>query len=174
MQIEMVLTVIGHDRPGLVETIAEAVVNHSGSWVDSSMSRLGGEFAGIVRIEIPEEQADALESELIELDKHEKISVTVRRNPIIAEAPKGQKATFELIGHDQTGIILRVTQILARHQVNVLDLDTSVTAGSMEGKPMFKATAELLLPESTDIAALQADLEKIAHDILVDIDLQTA
>ncbi len=171
MQIEMVLTAIGHDRPGLVETLAEAVANHGGSWVDSSMSRLGGEFAGIVRVLISEEKAEKLEAELIELDKDEKISVTVRKNAVAEGQAAGQKASFELLGHDQTGIILKVTQILARHEVNVLDLDTSVTIGSMEGKPMFKATAQLLLPEGLDIATLQSALEEIAHDIMVDIDL---
>ena len=171
MQVEMVLTAIGHDRPGLVETLAEAVANHGGNWVDSSMSRLGGEFAGIVRVTISTETADALEAELLQLDQQEKISVTVRKNVVGEAKPIGQKASFELLGHDQTGIILKVTQIFARHHVNVLDLDTNVSIGSMEGKPMFKATAQLLLPDDLDIATLQQALEEIAHDIMVDIDL---
>ncbi len=173
MQTEMVLTVIGHDRPGLVETIAESVASHGGNWVDSSMSRLGGEFAGIVRVLIPEDKTAALEKELTELDRDEKISVTVRKNSPNEDSPTGQLASFELLGHDQIGIVLKITQILARHQVNVLDLETSVTSASMEGSPMFKAVAELRLPDNIDIAALEEALETIANDIMVDIDLKT-
>ncbi len=173
MQVEMVLTVIGHDRPGLVETIAESVASHGGNWVDSSMSRLGGEFAGIVRVVISQEAADDLEKELVALDKDERISVTVRKNKEQAEQQTGQLASFELLGHDQIGIVLKITQILARHQVNVLDLETSVTSASMEGSPMFKATAELRLPDNIDINALEESLETIANDIMVDIDLKT-
>ena len=60
MQIPLVMTIISPDRTGLVESIARAVADHGGNWLESRMCRLGGEFAGILRIEIPEEKRDAL------------------------------------------------------------------------------------------------------------------
>ena len=42
----LVITIIGIDRPGLVESVAVAVADHGGSWVESRMSRLAGQFAG--------------------------------------------------------------------------------------------------------------------------------
>ena len=48
MPVEMVLTIISKDRPGLVQTLAQVIADHSGNWIDSSMARLGGEFAGIL------------------------------------------------------------------------------------------------------------------------------
>ncbi len=53
MQRLLVMTVIGPDRPGLVESVATLVSQHGGNWLESRMSRLGGQFAGILRIEMP-------------------------------------------------------------------------------------------------------------------------
>jgi glycine cleavage system regulatory protein len=54
MSVSLVLTVIGDDRPGLVEQLATAVSLHHGNWLESSMSNLSGKFAGIVCVNVPE------------------------------------------------------------------------------------------------------------------------
>ena len=56
MQIPLVMTIISPDRTGLVEAVARAVADHGGNWLESRMCRLGGDFAGILRIEIPAEK----------------------------------------------------------------------------------------------------------------------
>src|SRR5258708_1142979 len=50
MQLSLVMTVIGEDRPGLVDSVAGIVADHGGNWLESRMSRLGGQFAGILRV----------------------------------------------------------------------------------------------------------------------------
>ena len=51
----LVLTVLGTDHPGIVDTIAQAVADQGGNWVESRMARLAGQFAGILRVEIDAE-----------------------------------------------------------------------------------------------------------------------
>ena len=36
MPVEMVLTIISKDRPGLVQTLAQVIADHAGNWIDSS------------------------------------------------------------------------------------------------------------------------------------------
>ena len=67
MRVSLVMTVIGDDRPGLVESVSQVVAAHGGSWQESHMARLAGKFAGILRAEVPEDKVDALEAELREL-----------------------------------------------------------------------------------------------------------
>jgi glycine cleavage system regulatory protein len=50
----LILTVIGPDRPGLVRALSEAVAARGGSWLESRMARLAGQFAGIVLVDAPE------------------------------------------------------------------------------------------------------------------------
>ena len=76
--VDIVLTAIARDRPGVVESLAEVISKHSGNWVDSSMAQLGGEFAGIVMVEVPSANAAKLEGALSALDK-KGIDVTVHK-----------------------------------------------------------------------------------------------
>src|SRR5438445_13035669 len=64
MPRSLVMTVIGQDRPGLVGSVAGLVAEHGGNWLESRMSRLGGQFAGILRVEVPAEQEPALVASL--------------------------------------------------------------------------------------------------------------
>ena len=56
MKHYLVLTVMADDRPGIVERIADAVAAAGGNWLESNMSRLGGKFAGILLVDIAEDQ----------------------------------------------------------------------------------------------------------------------
>ena len=79
MPVEMVLTIISKDRPGLVQTLAQVIADHSGNWIDSSIARLGGEFAGILRVDVSEHTVASFEKSLAALAEHG-IAVTVRRD----------------------------------------------------------------------------------------------
>ena len=46
----LVLTLIGDDRAGLVNAVAEVVARHGGNWERSQMAELAGKFAGIVLV----------------------------------------------------------------------------------------------------------------------------
>ena len=63
MQVTLVMTVIGADRPGLVQLVATQVAEHGGNWLESRMCRLGGQFAGILRVEVPTAQRDELRAQ---------------------------------------------------------------------------------------------------------------
>lgn len=66
--IDFVLTLIGPDRPGIVDSVSEVVVANGGNWLESRMAHLAGKFAGVLRVEVPEEQAAALEVALGRLE----------------------------------------------------------------------------------------------------------
>ncbi|HUB86757.1 MAG TPA: ACT domain-containing protein [Verrucomicrobiae bacterium] len=166
MQIPLVMTVIGPDRTGLVESVARAVAEHGGNWLDSRMCRLGGEFAGILRIEIPAEKKSAL---LGALQKISGLNVTVRADETKISAPAGRQTKLEIVGHDRPGIVREISAALARAGVNVEEFSSEIASAPMSGENLFKAAARLQLPAGCDLAALKKDLEKIAADLLVDV-----
>lgn len=61
---EIALTVIARDRPGLVKSLSETIARHGGNWIDSSMARLGGESAGMLRVSVPSSECNALQASL--------------------------------------------------------------------------------------------------------------
>ena len=166
MQIPLVMTIIGPDSTGLVESVARAVAEHGGNWLESRMCRLGGEFAGILRIEIPAEKKSPLLAAL------QKIPGLQRRgapDPKPAPATPGKQTKLEIVGSDRPGIVREITSALARANVNVEEFSSEIVSAPMSGETLFKASARLQLPENCDLAALKKDLEKIAADLLVDV-----
>lgn len=171
MQIPLVMTIISPDRTGLVESIARAVADHGGNWLESRMCRLGGEFAGILRIEIPEEKRDALLDALQILEANG-VQIVLRADrpaASAAAATSGKQTRLEIIGADRPGIVREITSALSRAGVNVEEFSSEISSAPMSGEPLFKASARLQLPPGCNLAALKRDLEKIAADLLVDV-----
>ena len=168
MQVPLVMTIIGPDRTGLVESVARVVADHGGNWLESRMCRLGGEFAGILRIELPVEKRQLLLNALQKLQEHG-LQIVVRPDEAAASATPGRQTKLEIVGHDRPGIVREITSALARANVNVEEFSSECVSAPMSGETLFKAAARLQLPERCDLAALKKELEKIAADLLVDI-----
>lgn len=163
----LVLTVIGDDRPGLVGELSAAIAAHHGNWLESSMSRLAGKFAGIVKVAAPADRLAALQAALASLPG---LKVTAEASAE-ASAPRGRRLRLSLVGHDRVGIVREVSQVLAGHAVNVEELATHTASAPMSAETLFHAHAELLAGPELDIRALTADLERISNDLMVDIAL---
>jgi glycine cleavage system regulatory protein len=177
MLANLVMTVIGADRPGLVQMVAARVADHGGNWLESRMCRLGGQFAGILRVEVPRERRDELVNALrtLEVDGlrviiHAEAAATaadVRQ----ATGEKGSLATVELVGNDRPGILRSVSGVFAAHGVNVEELASERVNAPMDGGVLFQARATVFVPANVKLAAVRADLEKIAGDLMVDLKL---
>src|SRR5208282_3102419 len=98
MQVPLVMTIIGPDRTGLVESVARVVADHGGNWLESRMCRLGGEFAGLLRVEIPEEKKSSL---FAALQKISGLNVTVRDDATKTPRTNVRLTQLEIVGHDR-------------------------------------------------------------------------
>lgn len=168
MQVLLVMTVLGKDRTGLVESLARLVAEHDGNWLESRMCRLGGEFAGILRAHVPAERRAALEQALSRLPD---LAVVVRADAAGQTAAQLQLASLEVIGHDRPGIVREITRALAAQGVNVEELATECTSAPMSGEPLFQARAKLLLPAGVTVNALREALERAAAGLTVEVTL---
>jgi glycine cleavage system regulatory protein len=164
----LILTVIGDDRPGLVEELATAVSAHDGNWLEASLAHLSGKFAGIVRVAVPAERSAALQTALTKLSG---LKVSAALADAEKSAPAGRRFSLDLVGHDRIGIVKEVSQVLARHAVNVEELATHTSSAPMSAEILFNAQAELLAAPDFNVQALKADLERISNDLMVDISL---
>lgn len=171
MQSTLVMTVIGPDRPGLVESVASLVASHGGNWLESRMSRLGGQFAGILRVDVPADQAAALSQALSALST-KGVAVVIHPDHAATVEPDAELRLIELIGQDRPGIVQQITAALAKHGVNVEELETECVSAAMSGETLFKARATVLVPSSANVEALKTELERIAADLIVEVVFQ--
>lgn len=167
----LVFTFVGADQPGLVEKLSQTVAAHGGNWLESRMSELAGQFAGIVKVEVSPDQAPALRAALLALSA-QKLSVLVASTPGEHSAASTRLLRLSILGNDRPGIVREVAHALAERQINVREMDTSVTSAPMSGQPLFEAVAQIQVPQSLDLSELKTQLDKIADALTVDIHLQ--
>lgn len=171
MQTDLVLTVIGDDRPGLVEELSETVAAHHGNWLQANMSHLAGKFAGILRVSVHQERADALIDALFSLPD---LRATVER--VDEETGRGsggeRSLRLSLVGNDRPGIVRDISHALAQQGVNVEELSTECQSAPMSADLLFMANAVLRVPSDLSLDALKEELERLADDLIVDVNLE--
>lgn len=165
----LVVTVIGDDRAGLVNALADVIAEHGGNWERSQMAELAGKFAGIVLVTVPDRLSSDLVEALWPLEEQGILDVSVQVGE--AQPFDGVRVDLTLVGADRPGIVREISHVLAGHGVSIDQLSTSTREAPMSGGMLFEASAVLELPAGTDLAAVQAALEALANELMVDIDL---
>jgi glycine cleavage system regulatory protein len=168
MQIPLVMTIIGEDHTGLVESVARLVAEQGGNWLESRMCRLGGQFAGILRIHIDKDKESTLVQSLKSLGARG-LTVVVRPDTTTPPAQPEKLVSLELVCHDRIGIVLQISSVLARHGINVEELETECTSAPMSGEMLFKAAAKLSLPSSCNVVQMRRELEEVAGNMMIDL-----
>jgi glycine cleavage system regulatory protein len=169
----LVLTVLGEDKPGLVESLSQMIAAHEGNWLESRMSRLAGKFAGILRASVPGAHAEALGKALQGLEL-QGLNVVIEWGQADERVTRHHWLRLDLVGIDRPGIIREISQALAWRNINIDELYTTYDSAPMSGEILFKAMAQLRVPHDVMIDELRENLEQIAHDLMVDISLQAA
>jgi len=167
MPSTLVMTFIGRDRPGLVNTIASRIAAEGGAWLESKLARLGGEFAGIVRVESPSDKVAALTAALRELEA-QGFRVTIEASQAVEET-KRASMKLELLCLDRPGIVSEVTAAISSLGVNIEEFESGLVEAAFTGQPMFKATLRLQAPQTLVRDELSRRLEKLASEMIADI-----
>ncbi|MCF6311599.1 MAG: hypothetical protein L3J39_04025 [Verrucomicrobiales bacterium] len=173
MQSTLIITIIGPDRPGLVETISNTVTQNGGNWLQSQMAHLAGQFAGILQISVATDTAEQLSSALNKLENNGlSVSVATGKKADLEQIDhSGSRLLLEVIGQDQPGIVRKISAVIAAHSGNVEELNTKLTSAPWSGETLFQANAVLHLPEGQCLDDFRSDLEAITQDLMVDLSL---
>lgn len=161
----LVISILGKDKPGIVDALAKVIFQHDGNWHGSSFAHMSGLFTGFVEIQVPAEQKQPL---IEGLDAIADISV---QSVVVSEPSPTQKQSLsiDVMGNDRPGIVQALTQVLHRFNLNILHFSSHVESAANSGSPMFKAKVDIAVPDTFDNDALQASLEALANEIVVDI-----
>ncbi len=170
MRDTLVLTIIGTDRTGLVEAVAQQIAHVGGNWEESRMARLAGQFAGILQLSVERNRTDELVAALRNLDAAG-LQVTVRPTARIAP-PSGTRVHLTVTAQDRPGIVRDVTRVIAERGVNIEELETEVASAAMSGEHMFTANLRVLVPTGVELGDLRTRLEALAGELMVDLDVQ--
>ncbi len=160
MSTQFMVTVTGLNSPGLVKQLAEKTHQNGGSWLNSKIVHLGGIFAGIIQIDVPETAADKLKSELERLDN---IQITFSEPSATMPQPAQlMEMTFE--ANNRPGIIKDITGLLTDNGISIENMSCHRFNVSSLGETVFRGNFSLLIPVELDKKSLIEELEALNNN----------
>lgn len=166
---QLVITIVGEDRPGIVESLAVTVADNGGNWLSSSMSNLAGQFAGIIEVAVEKGRTDSLRAALEALPGLHVQSVR-GLEPVATDGLP--VASLDVVGVDQPGIVKGLTGLLRSAGVNLLEFGSWTEPAPNSGDELFRALAEFVLDPALDLEDLENRLEAFAEEMGVEIELE--
>jgi glycine cleavage system transcriptional repressor len=156
------VTVLGDDRPGIVADVATALAGLGCNLEDSTMTLLRGHFAMVVLVRT-DRPVETVEAALLPMTEGGELAVDVRPLPEHGDSGlSGTAYTLHVHGADRPGIVAAMTDVVARHGGNIVDLGTRL------GQDVYVLIAEFVLPPAAAVDAVEEDLATVARDVGVD------
>ena len=170
MKKEIVLTLTGHDRVGIVKEITNVLVKHGGNVENSRMARLGGEFAMLALIALDEKDLPTLEADFQKLrDYGFQITLLQTEDDHAGKYADWLPCQIEVLGADHEGIIYEIAQHLAGQGINIEDMETTTSPAPMSGTPFFEMQATVLVPPNLSFNKWSDALEEIGDKLNVTV-----
>ncbi|MFY8273630.1 glycine cleavage system protein R [Pseudoalteromonas sp. SSDWG2] len=163
---QLVLTILGKDRTGLVEDLSSVILEHHGNWLASNLSHLAGKFAGIVQVEVAEEHLSELQKALDSIN-HLEIRVETGE---ISQADTPEQINLVITGNDRPGIVQELASVIRHKGANITHLTSKQQSAPNWGVPLFSAMATVSLPVGMSKDAVIEALESITPDVIVDVE----
>ena len=160
----LIISCIGPDRTGIVETLSKIISHHNGNWQVSSLHHLSNFFAGVIEVAVDKNNTQALTDDL-----HNIVGLSCQIE--LAEPNLAQvniNLVLELTANDRAGIIQEISSVIHHQGGNLIKLVSSQSSAPHTGQLMFKAKVQIAMQDD-NLDDLISALEHIADDLMVDI-----
>ena len=172
MQKKYILTAFGKDRPGIVADVTQVLYENGCNLEDTSMSMLSDEFTiNLLFSSANDGIQSSLETECAALEQDKGISAFIRPIKPVQQQVKRKLplCTIHVEGLDQAGIVYQISRYLSDHQLNIVDLKSTVKTTPESGTTLYMMDIHIQVPDSSSINAIEEGLSQVAEAINVDI-----
>lgn len=157
MSVQLVITALGEDRPGIVDELSNVLSKKQLNIEDSRMSVLGGEFAILMLVSGDGNAIDTFIDEVPGLEDALRMKLQVKVTRKKPESKKLAPYAVEVVSIDHPGIVQEIARFFSSRKINIVDLDTSRYAGAHTGTPMFALRMTIEMPADVPIASLKEE-----------------
>ena len=155
MEQLIVISALGSDRPGIVESLSRAVLEHNGNILDSRMTVLGGEFAVLMLVSGSDATLDQLETDRDKLAGELDLLITLKRTRPRDLQARALPYGVEVVAMDNPGIVHEIANFFSRRSINIDDLHTGTYAAPHTGTRMFSLHLVLSMNAEQSVAELR-------------------
>ncbi len=169
--IELVLTIIGRDRAGVVASLADVVRFHDGNWKRSELAEIAGTFAGVVVVEVGDDQVDELLTNLLVL-REQGLHVTAQQIEQPTVVPDADELRLRLTGDDRPGVVHEISTAISEQGISISRLRTVTDLPGENGGAQFEITAHLRVPVDADLDAVLDVLAQRAVSLGIELHVE--
>ncbi len=173
MKKQMILFVLGKDRPGIADDVSEYLFNRGANIEESRMATMAGSFSVMVLFSSSTENLERITSGLKELEGYGFKAVLNE-----ADLPDNNRQSpslplkIEVIAMDNVGIVQSIVHMLRANNVNIRNLDTDIEKAPLSGAPLFNLYLEAQVPSEIPISRIKEDLMALAAEMNLDINFK--
>ena len=169
MPKNIVLTLTGRDKIGIVDSVTSVIVKRNGNVNASRMTRLGGEFAMLMLIALPDQEFGGLDQDFQSM-RSDGYQITLLQTEDDSKKYAGWLPyEIEVTGADHEGIIHKISHHLASQGINIENMDTSSTPAPMSGTPLFMMKGIVLVPAHLNFHVWSDALEEVGDQLNVSV-----
>jgi glycine cleavage system transcriptional repressor len=165
-----ILSLVGKDRPGIVDEVSSFLYDRGANIEDSRMAVMGGRFSIMMLFSCASKHLQTITADLDGLRKHGfEASLHGAEDPTVVPKRPQLPLKLEVTAMDHPGIVQKVVAMLHRHDVNIISLDTKVMNAPLSGAPLFDLSIEAAVPAKEPLAAVKEELAELAADMNLDL-----
>jgi len=164
-QKHIIISALGPDRPGIVSELSKVITDSDANISESRMIRLGGDFTMMILASTAQEKIDSL---LDSLNQINNIEVYTHETNLALEDDEPSEAKIVLSGTDNEGLVYSLTEKLAEHNINIIEMNTGVVNAPMSGAALFLLNG-LISYNKNKLDNLKEELAKLSDELDVDI-----
>ncbi len=164
----LVISALGKDRPGIVDRLSKAILDHGCNIVDSRMTVLGGEFAMLLMVEGTWNTLAKIEGAMPQLEGDLGLTMISRRTEERTQSSHLLPYAVDVISMDHPGIVHNLASFFSGRKINIEDMSTNSYAAAHTGTPMFAVHITVGVPAETQIAQLREDFLDFCDSLNLD------
>lgn len=167
MQRVFITTIVGDDRPDIINALAKITRSMGGEWIKSKVTRLDGQFAAIMKVSIDESQKTKLNEALVQAFADLSFS-----HAPVREVHAENTTILDLVldCDDRPSLTKEITRVLFDLNLRPENLEVSRLPVYQMGETVYSAKMRVGVPESLSREALSAAPIKVCQSCRVNFE----
>ncbi len=169
MTCTFIVSFVGQATPATIKALSAVTNDNKGKWLISKVNFIESEVAAVIKVEVPQENAESVKDafrayddllvNIVDVEDHVQLEDTIHQIRIDA--------------NDRYGVVNEITHVLDEQDIHILDMDCQrvfIAGGGGVSSSLFTANLALRLPVERNIKDVASELEALSDDTRVIIE----
>jgi len=168
MNKNLVITALGNDKPGIVNELSKAILEHGGNITESRMMVLSGEFAIMLLVTGNQDNIATINAKLNVIGKNLGLTLIAKETQPQDINNKSLPYQVTVVSIDQPGIVYDISDFITSRNLNIEEIETKTYPAAHTGTTMFSLNMTISIPADSSISSLREELITFCDDLNLD------